>query len=92
MMAAARRAHMPEIAPERAITWMTANAAKALGIEAQTGTLEAGKMADVVIWNGNPFSSYALAEQVFVDGRRVYDRSTPAATPRSDFQLGQELR
>lgn len=92
VMAAARRAHMPEIAPERAITWMTANAAKALGIEAQTGTLEAGKMADVVIWNGNPFSSYALAEQVFVDGRRVYDRSTPPATPRSDFQLGQELR
>jgi len=29
---------------------------------------------------------------VFVDGRRVYDRSTPPATPRSDFQLGQELR
>ena len=70
---------------------MTANAAKALGIEGQTGTLEAGKMADVVVWNGNPFSSYALAEQVFIDGRRLYDRSVPAATPRSDFQLGQEV-
>ena len=64
---------------------------KALGIEGQTGTLEAGKMADVVVWNGNPFSSYALAEQVFIDGRRLYDRSAPAATPRSDFQLGQEV-
>ena len=61
-------------------------------IEGQTGTLEAGKMADVVVWNGNPFSSYALAEQVFIDGRRLYDRSAPAATPRSDFQLGQEVR
>ena len=49
-------------------------------------------MADVVVWNGNPFSSYALAEQVFIDGRRLYDRSAPAATPRSDFQLGQEVR
>jgi len=92
VMAAARRARMPDIAPEHAITWMTANAAKALGIEGQTGTLEAGKMADVVVWNGNPFSSYALAEQVFVDGRRLYDRGAPAATPRSDFQLGQEVR
>lgn len=92
VMASARRARMPEITPEHAITWMTANAAKALGIEGQTGTLEAGKMADVVVWNGNPFSSYALAEQVFIDGRRLYDRSAPAATPRSDFQLGQEVR
>ncbi|CCP17864.1 amidohydrolase [Stenotrophomonas maltophilia RA8] len=92
VMASARRARMPEITPEHAITWMTANAAKALGIEGQTGTLEAGKMADVVVWNGNPFSSYALAEQVFIDGRRLYDRSTPQATPRSDFQLGQEVR
>ena len=63
-----------------------------LGIEGQTGTLEAGKMADVVVWNGNPFSSYALAEQVFIDGRRLYDRNAPATTPRSDFQLGQEAR
>ena len=92
VMAAARRARMPDIAPEHAITWMTANAAKALGIEGQTGTLEAGKMADVVVWNGNPFSSYALAEQVFVDGRRLYDRAAPAEMPRSDFQLGQEVR
>jgi imidazolonepropionase-like amidohydrolase len=91
VMAAARRARMAPITPEHAITWMTANAAKALGIESQTGTLEPGKMADVVVWNGNPFSSYALAEQVYVDGRRLYDRSALPATPQSDFQLGQEV-
>ncbi|MBL8271402.1 amidohydrolase [Steroidobacter sp.] len=76
------------IPPERAIRWLTANAARVLGIEERTGTLEAGKMADVVVWNGNPFSVYALAEQVFIDGAIVYDRSRPAQQPRSDFQLG----
>jgi imidazolonepropionase-like amidohydrolase len=76
-----------DIPPERAIRWVTANPAKSLGILAQTGTLEAGKMADVVIWNGTPFSSYALADQVFVDGVLLFDRAHPAARPRSDFSL-----
>jgi imidazolonepropionase-like amidohydrolase len=75
------------IPPERAIRWITANPAKSLGILGQTGTLEAGKMADVVIWNGTPFSVYALADQVFVDGVLLYDRANPAAKPRSDFSL-----
>jgi hypothetical protein len=42
-----------------------------------------------VIWNGTPFSVYALAEQVFVDGQLEFDRANPAARPRSDFLLGQ---
>ena len=46
-------------------------------------------MADVVIWNREPFSSYALAEQVYIDGVLQFDRAHPAATPRSDFLLGQ---
>lgn len=79
------------IPPERAIRWLTANPAKAMGIDAQTGTLEPGKMADVVVWNGNPFSSYAQAEQVYVDGARLYDRHDPARQPKSDFLLGQDI-
>jgi imidazolonepropionase-like amidohydrolase len=78
-----------DIPPERAIRWLTSNAAKALGIEAQTGSLEPGKMADVVLWNVNPFSVYARAEKVWIDGARVYDRNDPARQPRSDFLLGQ---
>lgn len=76
------------IPPERAIRWITSNPAKALGIDDRTGSLEVGKMADVVIWNRNPFSVYALAEQVFIDGVLVYDRTQPTK-PRSDFMLGQ---
>ena len=80
-----------DIAPEHAIQWLTANPAKAMGILDQTGTLEAGKMADVVLWNGTPFSSYAQAEQVYVDGARLYDRRDPARQPKSDFLLGHGL-
>ena len=75
--------------PEQAIAWITANPAKALGILKDTGTLETGKMADVVIWNGNPFSVYARAEKVFIDGALLYDRADPARSPRTDFEIGQ---
>jgi imidazolonepropionase-like amidohydrolase len=78
-----------EISREHAMTWLTLNPAKALGIDKVTGTLEAGKMGDVVIWNGDPFSVYALAEQVFIDGVLAYDRKNPPAKPHSDFMLGQ---
>ncbi|CTP92746.1 hypothetical protein XTALMG727_3874 [Xanthomonas translucens pv. arrhenatheri LMG 727] len=88
-MAAGRRAGIA-IAPERAIRWLTSNPAKALGIEKQTGSLEPGKMADVVVWNGSPFSSYALAEKVYIDGAQVYDRADRRLQPTSDFMLGQE--
>ncbi|RZA19295.1 MAG: amidohydrolase [Lysobacteraceae bacterium] len=90
VMANARRIGI-DIAPEHAIQWLTRNPAKAMGILEQTGTLEAGKMADVVLWNGNPFSSYAQAEQVYVDGARMYDRHDPSRQPKSDFLLGQDL-
>jgi len=90
-MASARRAGI-EIPPEHAIVWLTANAAKALGIEKQVGTLEAGKMGDVVVWNGSPFSSYALAEQVYIDGAEIYDRHQQRLQPVSDFMLGQAVQ
>lgn len=86
-MAAGNRAGL-DIAPEQAIRWVTANPAKALGILDRTGTLEAGKMADVVIWSGDPFSVYTLADQVFIDGARVYDRHDPSRQPQRDFKLG----
>ncbi|WP_159818228.1 amidohydrolase [Colwellia sp. 20A7] len=75
---------------EDAIKWITANAAKSLGISDKTGSLEVGKNADVVLWNVNPFSVYARAEQVFVDGAKVYDRFDEKYQAKSDFLLGQE--
>lgn len=72
-----------------AIKWVTANPAKAIGVLDRTGTLEPGKMADLVLWSADPFSVYALAEQVYIDGGLAYDRHDPAHQPLSDFELGQ---
>jgi imidazolonepropionase-like amidohydrolase len=70
-----------------AVKWLTINPARALGIDKVTGSLEVGKNADVVIWSADPFSVYAKAEQVFIDGAKLYDRAAPARD--SDFMLGQ---
>ncbi|MFV3076260.1 amidohydrolase [Niveispirillum fermenti] len=78
-----------DIKEEEAITWVTANAARSIGVADKVGTLEPGKMADIVVWSGNPFSIYTLADLVLIDGVVQYDRSRPATAPRSDFELGQ---
>ncbi|GJL93997.1 MAG: amidohydrolase [Hyphococcus sp.] len=88
-MAAGRRAGI-DVEPKDAIAWITAHPAKSMGILDQTGTLEAGKAADVVLWSGNPFSVYAKAEKVYIDGALMYDRDDPARSPRMDFEIGQK--
>lgn len=87
VMGAAARVGI-DIPEERAVRWFTINAAKSLGIDEVTGSLEAGKMADVTIWNGNPFSVYTKAERVYIDGALVYDRQDPSVNPVTDFTLG----
>ena len=69
--------------------WLSRNPAKALGILNQTGTLTPGKMADVVLWNGDPFSDYTRPQMVWIDGAVMYDMSNPRRRPVSDFELGQ---
>ena len=71
-----------------ALTWLTRNAAKALGILDQTGTLAIGKMADLVLWSHPPLSVYARAQIVFIDGVKQFDREKGIA-PVTDFELGQ---
>ena len=69
--------------------WLSLNPAKALGIADRTGSLKPGKMADVVLWNGNPLSVYTRPEKVWVDGALLYDSADPKRRPVSDFELGQ---
>ncbi len=78
---------------EDAVRWISINPAKSLGIAEKTGSLEKGKMADVVIWSGNPFSVYSRPEKVFIDGALVFDRNDPRRNPETDFSvgLGQEV-
>ena len=71
-----------------AVKWLTINPAKALGIDKVTGSLQPGKNADVVVWSSDPFSVYARAERVFIDGALMYDRTDPNHQPRRDFITG----
>lgn len=86
-MADGRRAGL-EITRAQAWTWLSRNPARALHIADETGTLETGRRADVVIWSADPLSSYAVAERVFIDGAEIYTRGADRDPP-SDFELGQ---
>ncbi len=78
-----------KIADEVAWTWLSYNPAKALGIADKTGSLKPGKMADLVLWNGNPLSVYTRPEKVWIDGALMYDAQSRNMRPVSDFELGQ---
>ncbi len=87
-MYAGIRAGIP-ITRDQAIRWITANPAWVLGIDRETGTLEPGKLADVVLWSGDPFSVYSKAEKVWNEGWLVFDRSDKNRQYQTDFNLGQ---
>jgi imidazolonepropionase-like amidohydrolase len=88
-MAAGQRAGIPGLTEAVAWEWLSHNPAKALGILDKTGTLTPGKEADVVLWNGDPFSTYSRPERVWIDGAEMYDANDPHKRPVSDFELGQ---
>jgi imidazolonepropionase-like amidohydrolase len=87
-LAAGRRAGI-NISEADAMRWLTSNPARAMGIADQTGALRAGLRADVVLWNGNPFSVYTRPMRVWVDGALLFDSDNPALRAESDFELGQ---
>jgi imidazolonepropionase-like amidohydrolase len=84
---AAGRAAGVALEDDEALRWLTLDGAWILGIDDQVGSLERGKRADVVVWTESPFSTYARAERVYVDGKLVFDR-THWSAPWSDFELG----
>src|SRR6185369_5710707 len=60
---------------EEALKMVTLNPAKQLGIDKRTGSIEVGKDADLVIWNGHPFSIYSRVETTMVEGEVYFDRN-----------------
>ena len=88
-MAAGNRMGMG-ITPEHAWIWLSLNPAKGLAIDKRTGSLEPGKAADVVLWNGNQFSVYSRPEKVWIDGAVMYNWADAKRRPTADFELGQQ--
>lgn len=90
-MVAGREAGL-DVTPQDAIAWITLNPAKIIGVADETGSLEVGKAADLVLWDRDPLSVYSRADLVFIDGVLRHDRSAAQGPPRSDFELGNARR
>lgn len=75
-----------KLTEDQAIQWITINPAWALGIDKETGSIEKGKRADLVLWNQNPLSVYARADLVWINGEEMYDRLNKGR-PETDFEL-----
>ena len=71
---AAKAIHWGGVSEDEALAFVTINPAKQLKIDHRVGSLEAGKDADVVIWNKHPLSTYAIVDRVYIDGEQYYDR------------------
>lgn len=81
---AAKAVKYGNVPEEEALKFVTLNPAKQMKVERYVGSLEAGKHADFVIWNGSPLSTYALCEQTWIEGRKYFDRN-------EDLQMREAL-
>lgn len=63
---------------EEALKAITLNPARILGIDHLYGSIEVGKMADLVLWNGDPLDVQSQVEQVFIHGRIVHTATAEA--------------
>ena len=70
---------------EEALKMVTINPATMLHIQNQTGSIKTGKDADLVLWNNNPLSIYAVAQNTIVDGIMYFDRA-------HDLQLRKQIQ
>ena len=61
--------------PAEALRMVTQYPAQLLGIEDEVGTLEPGRRADLVFWNGSPFSALTRVDKVMLDGVLSYERN-----------------
>ncbi len=64
---------------DEAVKMVTINPAIQLGIENRVGSIEAGKDADLVIYNHDPMSAYAVVQKTLIDGRVYFDRDKDLA-------------
>jgi len=59
---------------DEALSLITINAAKQLGVDSRIGSLEVGKDGDVAIFKGHPLSIYAIPMITVVEGIVRFDR------------------
>jgi imidazolonepropionase-like amidohydrolase len=64
---------------DEALKLVTLNPAIQLGIDKRVGTIDPGKDADLVIYNHDPLSAYAVVQKTLIDGRVLFDRQRDIA-------------
>jgi imidazolonepropionase-like amidohydrolase len=64
---------------EEALKMVTINPAIQLGIDKRVGSIDVGKDADLVIYNHDPLSAYAVVQKTLIDGRVYFDRARDIA-------------
>jgi imidazolonepropionase-like amidohydrolase len=71
---AAKAMHYGGLTPTEALSLVTINPAKQLKIDNRVGSLEVGKDADVLLYDGDPLSNFSKVLKVWVDGHEYFDR------------------
>ncbi|MFZ1135993.1 MAG: amidohydrolase [Candidatus Korobacteraceae bacterium] len=62
---------------DEAVQMMTINPAWIIGVDDKTGSIDVGKDADLVLWDGYPLSTYGIPQKVWIDGDVYFDRALP---------------
>ncbi len=70
---AAKAMRFGGVSEEEALKFVTLNPAKQLRIDQYVGSLEPGKHADIVLWNGHPLETTSRCDQTWIDGRKYFD-------------------
>jgi imidazolonepropionase-like amidohydrolase len=82
---AAKAVKYGNVPEQEAWKFVTLNPARLLHMDSRTGSIAAGKDADLVLWDNNPLSIYAKPLQTYVDGIKYFDTVT-------DQQMRGEIR
>lgn len=67
------------VTEDEALAMITINPARQMGIDKYVGSIEPGKQADLVVFDGDPLSIYSKVQQVYIDGQLYFDREKDIA-------------
>ncbi|HKF50717.1 MAG TPA: amidohydrolase family protein, partial [Candidatus Acidoferrales bacterium] len=80
-----------DLTENEALRLVTLNPAIQLGIDNRVGSIETGKDADLVIYNHDPLSVYAVVQKTIIDGKVYFDRNEDIANRAALAKEKQDL-
>lgn len=88
---AAKAVKYGALSEEEALKFVTINPAKQLRIDRWVGSLEEGKDADFVIWDGPPLSIFSKVQETWIEGSRFWSIDDNAQLEERDKSLRENL-